>query len=134
MIGGAAVLWNRIEVGKLGQALARVTLPRRDIIGPGRTGHAVLRLMLALRQAAGARSVPDAVLLLSGFLSARNRVSFRRLGSAEGNQSQARAFLSAHPVTDQRLKLLERQVPARSGAPLFRDGEWRALKEICKTT
>lgn len=52
----------------------------------------------------------------------------------EGNQSQAPAFLSTHPVTDQRLKFLERQVPARTGAPLLEDQEWRALKEICKTT
>jgi len=52
----------------------------------------------------------------------------------DGNQSQATAFLSTHPVTDQRLKFLERQVPARSGDPLLADEEWRALKEICKTT
>jgi predicted Zn-dependent protease len=43
-------------------------------------------------------------------------------------------FLSTHPVTDQRLKALEKQVPSRPGAPLLSDEQWRALKEICKTT
>jgi hypothetical protein len=38
------------------------------------------------------------------------------------------------PVTDQRLKALEKQVPPRHGRPLLDQEEWRALKEICKTT
>ncbi|MGO4573015.1 M48 family metallopeptidase [Microvirga sp. 2TAF3] len=52
----------------------------------------------------------------------------------EGNESKIPAFLSTHPVTDQRLQALERQVPVQSGAPLLSDEEWRALKEICKTS
>jgi hypothetical protein len=44
------------------------------------------------------------------------------------------AFLSTHPVTDQRLKALEKQVPSHHGDPLLAQEEWRALKEICKTT
>jgi len=52
----------------------------------------------------------------------------------EGNDSGIPAFLSTHPVTDQRLKALEKQVPPRQGAPLLSDEQWRALKEICKTT
>ncbi|WP_262296260.1 M48 family metallopeptidase [Microvirga sesbaniae] len=51
-----------------------------------------------------------------------------------GNDSRIPAFLSTHPVTDQRLKALEKQVPSRSGEPLLDQQEWRALKEICKTT
>jgi Zn-dependent protease with chaperone function len=52
----------------------------------------------------------------------------------EGNDFEVPAFLSTHPVTDQRLKALEKQVPSRPGAPLLSDEQWRALKEICKTT
>jgi Zn-dependent protease with chaperone function len=52
----------------------------------------------------------------------------------EGNESRIPAFLSTHPVTDQRLKALEKQVPSRQGEPLLTQEEWRALKEICKTT
>jgi predicted Zn-dependent protease len=44
------------------------------------------------------------------------------------------AFLSTHPVTGQRLKALEKQVPTRQGEPLLSQEEWRALKEVCKTT
>jgi predicted Zn-dependent protease len=44
------------------------------------------------------------------------------------------AFLHTHPVTDQRLKALEKQVPSRPGEPLLDQEQWRALKEICKTT
>jgi len=51
-----------------------------------------------------------------------------------GNDSRIPAFLSTHPVTDQRLKALEKQVPSQSGEPLLDQQEWRALKEICKTT
>lgn len=52
----------------------------------------------------------------------------------EGNESRIPAFLSTHPVTDQRLKALERFVPEQAGPPLLTDEEWRALKEICKTS
>jgi predicted Zn-dependent protease len=52
----------------------------------------------------------------------------------EGNERKLPAFLSTHPVTDQRLQALQKQVPSRPGAPLLDDEEWRALKEICKTT
>ncbi|WP_201861047.1 M48 family metallopeptidase [Microvirga soli] len=52
----------------------------------------------------------------------------------DGNDFEVPAFLSTHPVTDQRLKALEKQVPSRPGAPLLSDEQWRALKEICKTT
>ncbi|MBJ6127811.1 M48 family metallopeptidase [Microvirga splendida] len=52
----------------------------------------------------------------------------------DGNDSGIPAFLSTHPVTDQRLKALEKQVPQRQGAPLLDQEQWRALKEICKTT
>jgi len=52
----------------------------------------------------------------------------------DGNDSGIPAFLSTHPVTDQRLKALEKQVPPRQGAPLLDEEQWRALKEICKTT
>ncbi|MEE1654730.1 M48 family metallopeptidase [Microvirga sp. CF3062] len=52
----------------------------------------------------------------------------------DGNDFKIPAFLSTHPVTDQRLKALEKQVPSRPGAPLLSDEQWRSLKEICKTT
>ncbi|WP_114946157.1 M48 family metallopeptidase [Microvirga calopogonii] len=52
----------------------------------------------------------------------------------DGNDFRIPAFLSTHPVTDQRLKALEKQVPSRQGEPLLDQEEWRALKEICKTT
>ena len=52
----------------------------------------------------------------------------------EGNDFEVPAFLSTHPVTDQRLKALEKQVPPRPGEPLLDQEQWRALKEICKTT
>jgi Zn-dependent protease with chaperone function len=52
----------------------------------------------------------------------------------DGNETKLPAFLSTHPVTDQRLKSLERQVPAQPGEPLLSEEEWRALKEICKTS
>lgn len=52
----------------------------------------------------------------------------------EGNESKVPAFLSTHPVTEQRLKALEKQVPSQPGAPLLAEEEWRALKEICKTS
>jgi predicted Zn-dependent protease len=52
----------------------------------------------------------------------------------EGNKDKLPAFLSTHPVTDQRLKALEKLVPSQQGEPLLTQGEWRALKEICKTT
>jgi Zn-dependent protease with chaperone function len=55
-------------------------------------------------------------------------------GEGEGNDSGIPAFLSTHPVTDQRLKALEKQVPSHPGAPLLTDEQWRALKEICKST
>ncbi|EIM26137.1 M48 family metallopeptidase [Microvirga lotononidis] len=51
-----------------------------------------------------------------------------------GNDFSIPAFLSTHPVTDQRLKALEKQVPSQQGEPLLSQEEWRALKEICKTT
>jgi predicted Zn-dependent protease len=50
------------------------------------------------------------------------------------NPKPSFAFLSTHPVTDQRLKALEKQVPPRQGEPLLDQEQWRALKEICKTT
>jgi Zn-dependent protease with chaperone function len=52
----------------------------------------------------------------------------------DGNEFRIPAFLSTHPVTDQRLKALEKQVPSQQGGPLLSQEEWRALKEICKTT
>jgi Zn-dependent protease with chaperone function len=51
-----------------------------------------------------------------------------------GNDSNGPAFLSTHPVTQQRLKALEKQTPSSMGGPLLIEEEWRALKEICKTT
>jgi predicted Zn-dependent protease len=56
------------------------------------------------------------------------------LNRLEGNEIKVPAFLSSHPVTDQRLRSLERQVPVHTGEPLLADEEWRALKEICKTS
>jgi Zn-dependent protease with chaperone function len=52
----------------------------------------------------------------------------------EGNESKFPAFLSTHPITNQRLKALEKQVPSKLGEPLLNEEEWRALKEICKPT
>ncbi|WP_243372163.1 M48 family metallopeptidase [Microvirga solisilvae] len=52
----------------------------------------------------------------------------------EGNESAFPAFLSTHPVTDHRLKALEKQVPSQPGEPLLTEGQWRALKEICKSS
>lgn len=52
----------------------------------------------------------------------------------DGNESRIPAFLSTHPVTDQRLKALEKQVPSKPGEPILTQEEWRALKEICKPT
>lgn len=50
------------------------------------------------------------------------------------NKLKIPAFLSTHPLTEQRLKALEKLVPARPGPPLLSDEEWRSLKDICKTT
>jgi Zn-dependent protease with chaperone function len=50
-----------------------------------------------------------------------------------GNERVIPAFLLTHPITDQRLKALEKQVPSKPGEPLLTQEEWRALKEICKT-
>jgi len=52
----------------------------------------------------------------------------------EGKNGKLPAFLSTHPVTEERLKAMERLVPARPGPPLLTEEEWRSLKEICKTT
>jgi len=52
----------------------------------------------------------------------------------DGNDFRVPAFLSTHPVTDERLKALEKQIPSRPGEPLLSHEQWRALKEICKTT
>jgi Zn-dependent protease with chaperone function len=54
--------------------------------------------------------------------------------TSDGNDFAIPAFLSTHPVTDQRLKALEKQVLPHQGEPLLSQEEWRALKEICKTT
>nr|WP_281351979.1 M48 family metallopeptidase [Microvirga makkahensis] len=51
----------------------------------------------------------------------------------DGNETSIPAFLLTHPITDQRLKALEKQVPSQSGEPLLNQEEWRALQEICKT-
>ncbi|MBZ6076239.1 M48 family metallopeptidase [Microvirga puerhi] len=56
------------------------------------------------------------------------------LARIERNESKIPAFLSTHPVTEQRLKALEQFVPTVQGAPLLTDEEWRALKEVCKTS
>jgi len=53
--------------------------------------------------------------------------------AGNGNERRIPAFLSSHPVTSQRLKALEKQVPSQPGEPLLTQQEWRALKEICKT-
>jgi Zn-dependent protease with chaperone function len=59
----------------------------------------------------------------------------RLLQRIEGrNKLKIPAFLSTHPLTEQRLKALEKLVPARPGPPLLSDEEWRSLKDICKTT
>ncbi|SCY90694.1 M48 family metallopeptidase [Microvirga guangxiensis] len=55
-------------------------------------------------------------------------------GEGERNKRAIPAFLSTHPITDQRLKALEKQVPSQPGEPLLSQGQWRALKEICKTS
>jgi Zn-dependent protease with chaperone function len=52
----------------------------------------------------------------------------------DGNDFRVPAFLSTHPLTDERLKALEKQIPSRPGEPLLSHEQWRALKEICKTT
>jgi len=52
----------------------------------------------------------------------------------EGNERKLPAFLSTHPVTDQRLKAFEQEVPVHTGEPILKEEEWRALKEICKTS
>jgi Zn-dependent protease with chaperone function len=51
----------------------------------------------------------------------------------DGNERGIPAFLLTHPITDQRLKALEKPVPSQVGEPLLGQEEWRALKEICKT-
>ena len=53
----------------------------------------------------------------------------------EGNKgNKLPAFLSTHPLTEERLKAMEKLVPAQPGPPLLSEEEWRSLKEICKTT
>lgn len=54
--------------------------------------------------------------------------------AGEGNERGLPAFLSTHPLTDERLKALEKQVPSQPGEPLLTEGQWRSLKEICKTS
>lgn len=61
------------------------------------------------------------------------RIEKKHEDEDDGNDFRIPAFLSTHPVTDQRLKALEKQVPPRQGEPLLDQGQWRALKEICKT-
>ena len=56
------------------------------------------------------------------------------VAAGRGNDFKVSAFLSSHPVTDERLKALEKQIPSRQGEPLLSQEQWRALKEICKTT
>lgn len=46
--------------------------------------------------------------------------------------SQGPAFLSTHPVTDERLAALRLKEPKSLGAPLLSDADWQALKAICK--
>jgi predicted Zn-dependent protease len=70
-------------------------------------------------------------MLASGRLPGAMGLLLKRI---EGNERRLPAFLSTHPVTDQRLQALEKQVPSQEGEPLLDDEEWRSLKEICKTT
>jgi Zn-dependent protease with chaperone function len=79
------------------------------------------RSMVAL----GRPAYPMAVLL--------KRVEDRDKDEDGGNDFEVPAFLSTHPVTDQRLKALEKHVPPRQGEPILDQEQWRALKEICKT-
>ena len=58
----------------------------------------------------------------------------RLLKRIEKDAIRIPAFLSTHPVTDERLAALERQVPAQAGEALLSDEQWRALKEICRTS
>jgi predicted Zn-dependent protease len=51
-----------------------------------------------------------------------------RIGDREG---KVPAFLSTHPLTGERLMALDRE-PRVPGEPLLTEGEWRALKDICK--
>jgi Zn-dependent protease with chaperone function len=79
------------------------------------------RTMVAL----GRPAYPMAVLL--------KRIEGEDKDKDDGNDFEVPAFLSTHPVTDQRLKALEKHVPSRQGAPILDQEQWRALKEICKT-
>ncbi|MGH6923335.1 MAG: M48 family metallopeptidase [Propylenella sp.] len=51
-----------------------------------------------------------------------------RLGAGIGN---ALAFISSHPVTAERMRVLEARKQPATGAPLLSAAEWTALKAIC---
>lgn len=55
----------------------------------------------------------------------------RLLKRIDDGESAIPAFLSSHPVTDERLQALSR-APSSPGSPLLTEEEWRALKDICK--
>jgi Zn-dependent protease with chaperone function len=109
--GGAIVLVSRYLVDS---AYSREAEAAADDFA----GH----IMMAL----GRPAYPMALLL--------KRIEGTADSDDDGNENNLPAFLSTHPVTDQRLKALEKQVPSRPGEPLLGQEEWRALKEICKTT
>jgi Zn-dependent protease with chaperone function len=101
-------------------------------------GAAIVLAAQVLAESAHSRAAEVAAdRFAAGMLTALGRSPAglgRLLARIDGNESAVPAFLSTHPVTDERLRFLERQVPARTGEPLLSDQEWRALKEICKTT
>jgi Zn-dependent protease with chaperone function len=53
------------------------------------------------------------------------------LGRIDDGDGKVPAFLSTHPLTGERLEALDRE-PRVPGEPLLTEGEWRALKDICK--
>lgn len=57
----------------------------------------------------------------------------RRIEGSEGG-GRIPAFLSTHPLTEDRLKAMERHVPPQERPPLLSEEQWRALKDICKTS
>ncbi len=56
---------------------------------------------------------------------------FRRIAKDEGNSSSALQLLSSHPLTPDRIRMLESAGAPAANRPILDNDQWRALKTIC---
>jgi Zn-dependent protease with chaperone function len=61
-------------------------------------------------------------------------VILARLMKEKESKPGALAILQSHPLSEERLAALSKSEPMRAGSPLLSDVEWRALREICKSS